>query len=47
MQFKGNLTMPLVVLLDIRMPGMDGRECALQIQDLDGTLWDRPWVNLG
>jgi len=34
MQFKGNLTMPLVVLLDIRMPGMDGRECALQIQEL-------------
>jgi len=34
LQVKGNLTMPLVVLLDVRMPGMDGRECALQIQEL-------------
>eukprot|EP00930_Biecheleria_cincta_P068015 TRINITY_DN5505_c0_g1_i3.p1 TRINITY_DN5505_c0_g1~~TRINITY_DN5505_c0_g1_i3.p1 ORF type:complete len:371 (-),score=71.21 TRINITY_DN5505_c0_g1_i3:42-1154(-) len=34
MQDEGNLTMPLVVLLDVRMPGMDGRECALQIQEL-------------
>lgn len=34
MQNEGNITMPLVVLLDVRMPGMDGRECALQIQEL-------------
>lgn len=30
----GNARSPLVVLLDVRMPGMDGRECALQIQEL-------------
>jgi len=34
LQLQGNLTQPLVVLLDVRMPGMDGRECALQIQEL-------------
>lgn len=34
LQMEGHLTMPLVVLLDVRMPGMDGRECALQIQEL-------------
>jgi len=34
LQVEGNHTMPLIVLLDIQMPGMDGRECALQIQML-------------
>eukprot|EP00927_Polykrikos_kofoidii_P051755 TRINITY_DN4554_c0_g1_i2.p1 TRINITY_DN4554_c0_g1~~TRINITY_DN4554_c0_g1_i2.p1 ORF type:complete len:372 (-),score=56.20 TRINITY_DN4554_c0_g1_i2:302-1417(-) len=34
LQSRGNQTMPLLVLLDIRMPGMDGKECALQIQEL-------------
>lgn len=34
LQFEGHVTMPLLVLLDVRMPGMDGRECALQIQEL-------------
>eukprot|EP00928_Gymnodinium_smaydae_P032480 TRINITY_DN23511_c0_g1_i1.p1 TRINITY_DN23511_c0_g1~~TRINITY_DN23511_c0_g1_i1.p1 ORF type:complete len:361 (+),score=74.79 TRINITY_DN23511_c0_g1_i1:79-1161(+) len=34
LQSSGNITSPLVVLLDVRMPGMDGRECALQIQEL-------------
>jgi len=34
LQMEGHLTMPLLVLLDVRMPGMDGRECALQIQEL-------------
>lgn len=34
LQNEGNVTKPLVVLLDVRMPGMDGRECALQIQEL-------------
>jgi len=34
LQMEGHCTMPLVVLLDVRMPGMDGRECALQIQEL-------------
>jgi len=34
LQMEGNCTYPLVVLLDVRMPGMDGRECALQIQEL-------------
>jgi len=34
LQMEGNCTLPLVVLLDVRMPGMDGRECALQIQEL-------------
>jgi len=33
-QFDGNLTMPLVVILDVRMPVMDGRETALHIQEL-------------
>mmetsp|Transcript_84774 Transcript_84774/g.213761 ORF Transcript_84774/g.213761 Transcript_84774/m.213761 type:complete len:371 (+) Transcript_84774:208-1320(+) len=34
LQMEGHLSMPLLVLLDVRMPGMDGRECALQIQEL-------------
>lgn len=34
LQVEGNATMPLVVILDVQMPGMDGRECALQIQML-------------
>jgi len=34
LQMEGHSSMPLVVLLDVRMPGMDGRECALQIQEL-------------
>lgn len=34
LQVEGNASMPLMVLLDVRMPGMDGRECALQIQEL-------------
>lgn len=34
LQNQGNVTTPLVVLLDVRMPGMDGRECALQIQEM-------------
>lgn len=34
LQVEGHVTMPLLVLLDVRMPGMDGRECALQIQEL-------------
>lgn len=34
LQAKGNAAMPLLILLDIRMPGMDGKECALQIQEL-------------
>jgi len=34
LQGEGHITMPLLVLLDVRMPGMDGRECALQIQEL-------------
>jgi len=34
LQTEGNPTKPLVVILDVRMPGMDGRECALQIQEL-------------
>jgi len=34
LQMEGHANMPLVVLLDVRMPGMDGRECALQIQEL-------------
>jgi len=34
LQMDGHCTMPLLVLLDVRMPGMDGRECALQIQEL-------------
>lgn len=33
-QSEGNLTMPLVVILDVRMPDMDGRETALHIQEL-------------
>lgn len=33
-QNEGHITKPLLVLLDVRMPGMDGRECALQIQEL-------------
>lgn len=31
---EGNLTKPVMVLLDVRMPGMDGRECALKIQEM-------------
>ena len=34
LQHEGHITKPLLVLLDVRMPGMDGRECALQIQEL-------------
>lgn len=34
LQMSGNITAPLLVILDVRMPGMDGRECALQIQEL-------------
>mmetsp|Transcript_31528 Transcript_31528/g.80405 ORF Transcript_31528/g.80405 Transcript_31528/m.80405 type:complete len:356 (+) Transcript_31528:111-1178(+) len=34
LQTEGDLSKPLLVLLDVRMPGMDGRECALQIQEL-------------
>lgn len=34
LQMEGHSTLPLLVLLDVRMPGMDGRECALQIQEL-------------
>lgn len=34
LQNAGHLTNPLLVLLDVRMPGMDGRECALQIQEM-------------
>jgi len=34
LQMEGHASLPLVVLLDVRMPGMDGRECALQIQEL-------------
>ncbi|CAE7567780.1 unnamed protein product [Symbiodinium natans] len=34
LQNEGHITKPLLVLLDVRMPGMDGRECALQIQEL-------------
>ena len=34
MTTEGHITKPLLVLLDVRMPGMDGRECALQIQEL-------------
>eukprot|EP00929_Paragymnodinium_shiwhaense_P110106 TRINITY_DN76811_c0_g1_i1.p1 TRINITY_DN76811_c0_g1~~TRINITY_DN76811_c0_g1_i1.p1 ORF type:complete len:384 (+),score=104.46 TRINITY_DN76811_c0_g1_i1:85-1236(+) len=34
LQNCGNVTMPLFVLLDIRMPDMDGKECALRIQEL-------------
>jgi len=34
LQFEGNAARPLLVLLDVRMPGMDGRECAFQIQEL-------------
>lgn len=34
LQVEGHVTMPLLVLLDVRMPGMDGRECALHIQEL-------------
>lgn len=34
LQVEGHAHLPLVVLLDVRMPGMDGRECALQIQEL-------------
>jgi len=34
LQTEGHCTLPLVVLLDVRMPGMDGRECAYQIQEL-------------
>jgi len=34
LQVEGNAATPLLVLLDVRMPGMDGRECALQIQEL-------------
>lgn len=34
LQMQGNITAPLLVILDVRMPGMDGRECALQIQEL-------------
>lgn len=33
-QTEGNLTKPVMVLLDVRMPGMDGRECALKIQEM-------------
>lgn len=34
LQTEGDASKPLLVLLDVRMPGMDGRECALQIQEL-------------
>jgi CheY-like chemotaxis protein len=34
LQSDGNKPQPLVVLLDVRMPGMDGQECALQIAEL-------------
>lgn len=34
LQVEGDMAKPLVVILDVRMPGMDGRECALQIQEL-------------
>jgi len=34
LQMTGHASLPLVVLLDVRMPGMDGRECAWQIQEL-------------
>lgn len=37
---------PLLVLLDVRMPGMDGKECALRIQELcmKGLLRRVPFV---
>mmetsp|Transcript_90821 Transcript_90821/g.256522 ORF Transcript_90821/g.256522 Transcript_90821/m.256522 type:complete len:375 (-) Transcript_90821:98-1222(-) len=46
LQEVGHLTSPLVVLLDVRMPSMDGNECALQIQDLvkKGLLRREPFV---
>lgn len=34
LQNEGNAALPLLVVLDVRMPGMDGRECAFQIQEL-------------
>lgn len=34
LQLEGHPSWPLLVLLDVRMPSMDGRECALQIQEL-------------
>jgi len=34
LQAGGHEQHPLLVLLDVRMPGMDGKECALRIQEL-------------
>jgi len=41
-----NLTQPLVMLLDVRMPGMDGRECAMLVQEhiARGELIRNPFV---
>lgn len=39
-------SLPIVVLLDLRMPGMDGAQCARHIQQLiqDGALLREPFV---
>lgn len=42
----GDTSLPIVVLLDLRMPGMDGTQCARKIQQLtqDGALLREPFV---
>lgn len=43
---SGNPNEPIVMLLDVRMPRMDGIQCARMVQELDekGQLWRLPYL---